>query len=146
MRRIDGRVIPYNQSMPASRIALSKAVPKADKRGLEASICVCCCRASAAHGRAEWDRAGQNRAGGAYCCLRRVRLWWVMVWLAFRRCRSWARRLFSACRSTSSVCQPTQRRCSWRPSSPLPWISLVRLFTTASRGPATDPCCVQSHY
>lgn len=74
----------------------------------------------------------------AYCCLRRVRLWWVMVWWALRRCRSWARRLFSPCRPTSSVCHPTQRRCSSRPSSPLPWISRVRLFTTASKGPAVE--------
>lgn len=85
-------------------------------------------------------RTGQGRAKWAYCCLRRVRLWWVMVWLALRRCRSWARRLFSPCSSTSSVCHPTQRRCSCRPSSPLPAISLVRLFTTASRGPGKDVC------
>ena len=98
----------------------------------------------AKHGMAEQGRAEQGRAGkgGAYCCLRRVRLWWVMVWLALRRCRSWARRLFSPATSTSSVCHPTQRRCSCRPSSPLPWISLVRLFTTASRGPGKDIRCV----
>ena len=81
----------------------------------------------------------------AYCCLRRVRLWWVMVWWALRRCRSWARRLFSPCRPTSSVCHPTQRRCSSRPSSPLPWISRVRLFTTASKGPAVEWAPVHVH-